>query len=548
MSRATLVTAKNRLIISCVTYFILMLILIIRLFYVMVFNITSDSSGGSFQTPHYHTGRANIIDRHGHILASTITTNSLYANAKKIIDAKRTADQLITVLPTLNRKSLIQKLQSDKQFVWLIRHLTPLQQEKILELGLPGIDFMPDQRRIYPYGALTSHITGLTDIDNQGISGIEKSYNQQLLTQGDPLQLSIDMKIQYAVKDSLQQGLKEFSADAGAAVVMDLKTNEIVALVSLPDFDPNKTVNIQDRSFFNIITSGMYEMGSTLKIINTAMVLDCGAAKMSSLFDTSAVLRVGRFTITDYRANHGVINVADIFVHSSNKGSARMALAAGTENQKNFFKKVGLLERNKLELPEFGKPLLPKHWREVNTITMSYGYGLAISPLHLLNAVASIVGGGCRKQATLTYQPRTDTPCQRVVSPQTSQTMVQLMRLVATEGTSRKANMPGFFVGAKTGTRNLLMNGRYQKDRVATSFVAIMGENQNEPRYIVVVLLENPHRTPRTYGFNTAGWNAAPVGGAILARIAALTGMKPTATPDRVTDPFFLNRQVKLHP
>ena len=328
---------------------------------------------------------------------------------------------------------------------------------------------------------------------------------------------------------------EEFKATGATALVMDLKTSEILGMVSMPDFNPNKNVKLTDPGYFNRATVGMYEMGSTFKILNTAMVLDAGIAKLSTTYDTSEPIKIGRFSISDYRANHGVINVAQIFVHSSNKGSVKMALAMGTEGQQDFMRKVGCLHRCNIALPERGRPLVPRHWREANTMTISYGYGLAVSPLHLLNAVASILGGGCRKEATLLKGGSLNRPCERIVKESVSHKMRQLLRLVVTVGTSKKANVPGYFVAAKTGTRNMLgKNGKYNKGRVATSFVGIIGESVEKPRYIVVALLEDPKGLKKTFGFTSAGWNVAQIGGRILGRVAPVLGLQP--------DPESLNK------
>lgn len=542
--------ARHRMVVGAICFTFILAVIAVRLINVMVLNPAGEPTVAELDVkPGFHLGRADIVDRNGEILATSITTSSLYANAQKVLNPSEAAEKLIKVLPKLNKEKLIEKLSSGKGFIWLMRHLTPTQQEQILRLGIPGISFMRDQRRIYPYGPLISHVVGLTDVDNNGIGGVEKSLDVALRSDSQPLQLSIDLRVQHIIRNCLQKGIEEFSASGAAAIVMDLETEEVLGMVSLPDFNPNKPVDIHSKEFFNKATLGMYEMGSTMKIANTAMVLESGAATLNSTFDTSAPLNIGRFSITDYRANHGKINVAQIFVYSSNKGSARMAMSAGIEQQKAFLSKLGYLGSNMIELPEHGKPIFPKHWREANMITISYGYGISISPLHLLNGVASIVGGGCKKQATLLKKTPDHKilPCNRVVSESTSRTMLQLMRFVVTHGTSTKANIKGYFIGGKTGTRNMLVNGHYRKDKVSTTFVGILGKDQDKPKYMVVVLLEDPRPTKKTYGFNTAGWNAAPIGGTILTRVAATMGIMPTPEPDRITDPFFKTVNFKAH-
>jgi cell division protein FtsI (penicillin-binding protein 3) len=544
----SLEVARNRLVMSAICFSFALAMIAFRLLNVMVLNPVGEPLVSHGQSK-FHLGRADIVDRHGEVLATSITTSSLYANAQKVLNAPEAVHRLAQVLPKLNKTKLIERLKSGKRFVWIARHLTPTQREHILSLGLPGFSFMRDQRRIYPYGNLVSHVVGLTDIDNNGIGGVEKTKDDFLRTGAQPLELAIDLKIQHVVYDVLKKGMDEFLATGAAAILMDLETEEILGMVSLPDFNPNKAVDVNGKEFFNKATLGMYEFGSTMKVVNTAMVLESGVASLKSTFDTSAPLQVGRFSITDYRANHGVINVAQILVYSSNRGSARMALAAGTERQKKFLEKLGYLSPNTIELPEHGRPIVPKHWRDVNTMTIAYGYGLAISPSHQINGMSSIIGGGCRKQGTLLKKSplNQSTPCNRVVSESVSKTMLQLMRFVVTHGTSTKANKEGYFIAGKTGTRNMLVNGSYRKDKVATAFVGILGENQDKPKYIVVVLLEDPKPIKKTFGFTTAGWNAAEIGGNILARVAAVVGLKPTPEPDRIVDPFFKTVTFKAH-
>jgi cell division protein FtsI (penicillin-binding protein 3) len=399
-----------------------------------------------------------------------------------------------------------------------------------MHLGIPGVAFRKDHKRLYPHGSLVSHVVGLTNVDNIGIAGLEKSNEQFLLTEGKQLESSLDVRVQHAIADELRKGMEEFKATGAAAIVMDLQTSEILGMVSLPDFNPNKNVELTSDGYFNRATVGMYEMGSTFKILNTAMALDSGAVTLATKYDTSADIKIGRFSISDYRANHGVINVAQIFVHSSNKGSVKMALDVGTEGQQEFMRKVGCLNRCNIEIPEKGQPIVPRHWREANTMTIAYGYGLAVSPLHLLNSVASVVGDGCRKEATLIKfkEGELKRPCDRIVQASVAHKMRQLLRLVVVQGTSKKANVPGYFVAAKTGTRNMLeSSGAYNKNRVSTTFVGLIGESVEKPRYIVVALLEDPKGLKKTFGFTASGWNVAPIGGKILGRVAPILGLQP---------------------
>ncbi len=477
----------------------------------------------------FQQGRADILDRNGVVLATTITTSSLFANAKKIMDADIAAKMLKQVLPRYSESKLRKKMKSDRSFIWLARHLTPKQRDEIMALGIPGIGFRKDFKRLYPHANLASHVVGLTNIDGQGIAGVEKQHEQVLLTSGKAMTLSLDVRAQHAVRDELIKGMAEFKATGASAVLMDMRTSEIISLVSLPDFNPNRADEVKSSDTFNKATVGMYEMGSTFKILNTAMALGTGDIKLSTEYDTNEEVKIGRFRITDYRAQHGVINVAQIFVHSSNKGSLQMALQCGTPHQQEFMKKVGNLDRCDLEIPERGKPIVPRHWRDANTVTISYGYGLAVSPLHLLNSVASVTYDGCKKSATLMKQDsEAEGQCDRIVDEDVAYKMRQLLRLVVLKGTSKKSNVPGYYVAAKTGTRNMLeASGSYNKDRVSTTFVGLIGETLQTPRYMLVVLLEDPKGLKKTFGFTAAGWNAAPIGGRILGRVAPIMGLRP---------------------
>lgn len=529
--RQALEVARNRLVIAGILFVFILFGVGGRLIFMGLNN-----EGGEPLFVHdavrsqFHQGRSDIVDRNGVVLATTVTTSSLYANAKKVLDAEIAAKMLAQALPGYSHAKLLKKLKSNRRFIWLARHLTPKQRDRIMHLGIPGVAFRKDYKRLYPHGSLVSHVVGLTNVDNVGIAGLEKSNEQFLLTEGKQLDLSLDVRVQHAIADELKKGMKEFSATGAAAIVMDLQTSEVLGMVSLPDFNPNKNVETTSPGYFNRATVGMYEMGSTFKILNTAMALESGAVTLGTKYDTSAEIKIGRFSISDYRANHGVINVAQIFVHSSNKGSVKMALEVGTEGQQDFMRKVGCLTRCNVEIPERGQPIIPRHWREANTMTISYGYGLAVSPLHLLNSVASVVGDGCRKEATLIKlkEGEKGRPCDRVVKASVAHKMRQLLRLVVVQGTSKKSNVPGYFVAAKTGTRNMLeSNGAYNKNRVSTTFVGLIGESVEKPRYIVVALLEDPKGLKKTFGFTAAGWNVAPIGGKILGRVAPILGLQP---------------------
>lgn len=470
--------------------------------------------------------RADIVDRNGTILATTLVTPSLYANPKQIADPAGAARRLAAAFPDLLEGELYAKLASDKSFVWVKRHMTPREQQTVLELGIPGLDFQREERRVYPHGPLTAHVVGYTGIDNKGLAGIERSFDEVLSQSKEPLQLSIDLRVQHVLREELRRSIDEFSAIGGTAIVMDVRNGEIAGLVSLPDFDPNRPGTATPERIFNRATLGVYEMGSTFKLFNTAMALDSGASRLTSSYDATKPIRVGRFTIDDYHPKRRWLTVPEIFMHSSNIGSVKMALEAGTERQREFFRRIGFLGAPTIEIPEKAAPLVPSPWREVNTMTISFGYGMSVTPMHLVDGTAAMVNGGILRQPTLLKRPDDYLPSgQQVISPRTSDAMRRLLRLVVEKGTGSYANAPGYLVGGKTGTAEKASGRGYARKSLISSFVGAFP--MNEPRYVVLVMVDEPRGTKKTFGYATAGWVAAPAVGRIVTRIAPLLGISP---------------------
>lgn len=518
---------RTRLLIVCCAFVLAFFVIVGRLFDVSLLQ----RGGGNFS--HTKTSqenfRADIVDRHGELLATSLKTSSLYANARVVLDAKEAADKLMLVLPELNYKETLQRLQSGKGFVWLARHLTPQKQAELMRLGIPGIYFQQDERRVYPHGELFAHVLGYTDIDNHGLAGIERKFNDMLLLKSDPLRLSLDIRVQHVLRDELLAGIDKYSAQGGAGLVMDVRTGEIIAMVSLPDFDPNQVgkMGAQKEGLFNRITLGTYEMGSGFKILNTALYLESGVGHVLTTFDVSAPLRIGRFKVTDFHPIHYPVTVAEILTESSNVGAAKMAIQVGPALQKAFFKKLGFFCSPSLEIPEIGAPLYPKEWSETTMKTAAYGYGIAVSPLQLVIAIAGVINDGMMRYPTLL---KTD-PGQlykgvRVVSEKTSAIMRKLLYMVVAQGRGRKAQVKGYLVGGKSGTANTLERGSYKEGSNLTSFVGAFPMSQ--PQYILFVMIDRPQAIKETYGFNAAGWNAAPVSGKIIRRIAPLLQVVPT--------------------
>ncbi|TPW29282.1 peptidoglycan D,D-transpeptidase FtsI family protein [Pararhizobium mangrovi] len=481
--------------------------------------------------------RPDILDRNGRVLATDIRTVSLYAEPRKIVDVDDAVEKLSSVLPSLDRKTLYHKLKANSAFQWIKRQLTPKQQSRILALGVPGIGFRPETRRFYPAGATTSHIVGFVNIDNNGIAGMEKYIDRQGLSalagagltvdqKMQPVRLSIDLRVQHIVRDELLAGMKKFNAIGAGAVVLKVDTGEVIALASVPDFNPNNPVHAQDKNRLNRMTAGTYEMGSVFKTFTTAMALDTGVANLKSSYDASHPLRIGGFLIHDFHNMHRALTVPEVFIHSSNIGSAREALDVGIPRQKAFLKRLGLLTRMNTELPEVATPFTPKVWKPVNSATVAFGHGLNTTPLQTAVAAAALMNGG--KFMEPTFLPRTEKQAmavsKQVVKPQTAKDMRYLFRLNVMHGSGGNADVQGYRVGGKTGTADKVVNGRYSKSKNFNSFLAAFPVD--DPKYVVLVSIDEPHRAEGEWGF-TAGFNAAPMVGAIIRRSASALGVDP---------------------
>lgn len=508
--------AKRRTLFAVSVFIFLFAIIICRLAYIMINNGTRNAQ--NYAVPNL-ISRADILDRNGVVVATSLPTVSLFANPHEIMDAKESADKLVGVLTDIETKKLQKKLSSSQKFLWIKRNLAPSQEQAVLNLGIPGMHFLKTERRVYPDKNLLAHVIGGTDVDNIGIAGIEKVLDDSLRESTDPISLSIDTKIQYAVRDELQKSIKEFSAIGGAAIVMDISTGEILSLVSLPDFDPNKKANPKDKARFNMITSSAIEPGSSAKIFNTAMAFEIGKISPFKQYDARFPLKVGRFTIHDFKGKERFLSVEEILKYSSNIGSGRIAMEIGPAKQKEFFKKIGLLDIMSCELVETQKPIYPHQWTLASAITISFGHGIAVSPLHLITVFSGIMNNGIMNNPTLLK--RSNPPMgKRIVSPKTSKLLKALVRLNVTEGANKKADVPGYVVGGKSGTAEKLKGGRYMKHANYCGFIGAFP--MTSPRYAVYVVLDDPKGSAKTYGYATAGWNAAPTAGRIIQRIGPM--------------------------
>lgn len=474
----------------------------------------------------HQTDRADIVDRNGVLLATSLKTASLYADARVFLDADDAAKKLARILPGLDVKNTRAKLMSDRAFIWIKRHLTPRQQHDVNRLGIPGLDFQREERRVYPSGPLVAHIIGHTDVDNRGLVGIERSFDRTLSRGANPLQLSIDLRVQHAMHAELGAAMREFRAIGAAGIVMDVRNGEVLAMVSLPTFDPNNPMAIDEEARFNRATLGVYEMGSTFKIFNTAMALDTGRITMHSGYDATDPIRISRFVIRDFHAKRRWLSVPEIFMYSSNIGSVKMALDVGPAAQRDFLRRIGMLTPSRIELPEVSTPLVPGRWREINTMTISFGHGISVSPMQLVSGVSSMVNGGLRHRPTMLHHPKAAKPKgTRVIAAATSEKIRRLMRLVVENGTGKNAAAKGMLVGGKTGTAEKVVGRRYKAKALMSSFVGAFP--MTAPRYVVFAMIDEPTGNKKTFGYATGGWVAAPVVGKVIARIGPMLGVAP---------------------
>lgn len=484
------------------------------------------------------TARPDIVDRNGEILATDVKTPSLFGEPRRIIDKDEAIELLTATLPDLDAGEVRERLSSRKGFVWLKREITPQQQKEIYRLGIPGIGFLRENKRVYPSGPVVSHLIGHVNIDNQGIAGIEKWLDGNGLADlhragfatdrlQKPVELAVDLRVEHALRDELLKAKDKYKAKAAAGLVSNVRTGEIVAMVSVPDYDPNNPREANDPTRINRLTTGVFEMGSTFKALTLAMALDSGKANLNTPFDARASLRYGKFSIGDTHPLGRNISLAEVFTYSSNIGAARVALSQGVPAHKAFLKKLGQLDRLRTELPESAEPIVPKNWGELNTVTIAFGHGLSVAPLQAVMGINAVINGGYLIPPTLLKRDEAEAMklAKRVVRTETSDKMRYLMRLNAEIGTAKKADIVGYYVGGKTGTSEKVVNGRYSKKQVLNSFTAILPSDN--PQYQLLVMLDEPQALPETHGFITSGWNAVPTGGRVIERIAPLLGIAP---------------------
>ena len=472
--------------------------------------------------------RAMIVDRNNQILAVSLPTAELYANPREMIDPAEAAHRIKMAVPRLDEEEMRARLSAAKAFVYLARRLSPREQLAINGLGIPGIYFQPSERRHYPLGRVAAQVLGGVDVDEHGVAGVERFFDSRLAGGAEPLRLSLDIRVQAVVREELAAAMAEFQAIGACGIVMDVRTGEVLAMVSLPDYDANAFGATPAEDRFNRAVTGMYEPGSTFKLQTAAMALDAGAVHIWDQFDAAHPIHIGRFTITDFEGKHRFLYLPEVLAYSSNLGAAHIALAAGAERQRAWLGTMGMFRRIGIELPEAGLPLAPpaSNWKEAATMTIGFGHGIAVSPLHVVRGTAAIANGGLVVTPTLlAHTDGAAIESVRVMQPATSDLMRKLMRLVVTEGYGKKAEVAGYFVGGKTGTAEKVGGHGYKKHANVSAFVSVFP--MNTPRYAVYMMLDEPHGNASTGFFSTAGQVSAPAAGRVIARIGPMLGLLP---------------------
>ncbi len=468
--------------------------------------------------------RPDIVDRNGQLLARDLPTKDVYARVKLLGDRARAA-RLIAQATGDNPVRIARLLDGRHPYILVARQLSPDALLRVMSLGLRGLEYQSSNKRIYPDGRAAAQVLGVTDPDDHGLSGIELGLDARMraMPAGARVQLSLDMRVQYALAHELRLSKEKFSARAAGGIVMDVNTGEILAMASLPDFDPNLR-DVGAQSGRNRMVQDRYELGSVFKIFSFALALQDRTTRLDEVFPIGDNLRVGRHIIHDAERMPAALAARDIFAQSSNIGTAQIALRSGAARQREFLASLGLLQAPDTELAETAAPLIPRNWGDLETATIGFGQGISVTPLAFVAAAAAIVNGGRRIQPTFLRHPA-DARGEQVISPQTSVAMRALMRYVVTDGTGKKADVPGYDVGGKTGSAQVPGPHGYVPHKLLTSFCGVFPIDN--PHYLVFVMLDEPNGTKDTFGFALAGYTAAPLAGAVIARVAPILGLVP---------------------
>ncbi len=511
--------ARTRILMCAVVFIFVFASLGVRLAFISFGQIKPETSFAS--APSADAPRVEITDRNGALLATDLPMISLEVAGAEIWDARETAEKLAAVLPEIDVEKLENKLRRGR-YVEVRTNLTPSERQAVFDLGLPGVRFATRIKRFYPQADLAAHVVGHEEPGKGGIMGLEKVANSR--RGGGAMRASIDIRVQQIVEDELSTAMEKFSATAGWAGVMDVATGEVIALASLPDFDPNAPGAVPAGFRRNRATLNQYELGSAFKPFTAAAALEEGLAEEASKYDARGSLRVADRRITDFHGENRILTLSEVVQYSSNIGIARVAADLGSKRQRQYLGKLGLLEPLTMELPERRAPKLPDRWGPVETATIAYGHGISVTPLHLLTAFAAVVNGGDYHDPTFLVATH-GVATRSVFSNETSAIMRRILRRVVTDGTASFAEAPGYFPIGKTATADKPFEGGYDRNTRIASFVGAFPGYA--PRYAILVSLDEPQPLKETYGYATAGWNAAPAFSRIVTRAAPLLGLSP---------------------
>ena len=473
--------------------------------------------------------RADIVDRNGLMIATSLPTVNLYANPKKIQNPKDAAEKLADIFPEIGYENLYEKLTKERCSFSMIKHdLSPAQQAAVNKLGIPALEFQESEKRVYLHNNLFAHVLGYTNVDNVGQTGVEKFMGERLTKSAEPLKLTLDMGVQDTVHEELSKAMEKFQAVGAAAILMDVNTGEVISMVSLPDFNPNVEIPVGQKALFNFPTLGTYEPGSVFKTFNTALGLESGKVKVSDKFDATKPIVVQKRKISDFHGENRWLTVGEILIHSSNIGSVQLVSRVGREDQRKFLENLGFFERIKgLEISdsEKARPQFQskKNWTDITMATVSYGHGISVTPMHVITAFSALMNGGIYHEPTLIKSDERRLS-RRVLSERTSEQMRPLLRDVVLYGSGKKAEVPGYEVAGKTGTAEKAVKGGYAKKRVTNSFLSAFPASN--PKYALLVVIDEPKGIKETWNLITSGWNAAPTAGKIIAAVAPQLGLK----------------------
>lgn len=472
--------------------------------------------------------RPHIYDRNDNLVALNIDISSVAIRPDILSNKDDVIDRILSAVPNFYREDLENKILNDKKFVWLKRGVTPKERERIHNLGIPGIQFIEETKRFYSAANTLSNVIGYVNIDNKGQTGIEKYIDQNLNKEiTEDIHLSIDLEVSHAIRDELLKSMRKYSAKGAASVLMNVNTGEVISMTSLPDFDPHYPKDALKPENINRVTKAVYEIGSTFKAFTAAMALDSGVVDLDTIYDATNPIKIGRHSISDFHAKNRELTVEEIFIYSSNIGSAKMALDFGVEYHKSFLKKLGFMDQINSELPDPSKNIIPPNWKEINTMTISFGHGIAITPLHAAVAGASLVNGGRLIHPTFLKKNTNETiDYSQVIDPTTSDKLKKLMYLNVINGSGKNAAVDGILVGGKTGSAEKVSDKTYEKNKLRTTFLGAFPIN--EPKYILFLLLDEPEGIEETHGYATAGYNVAPTFSNIVTRIAPMLDIIPS--------------------